>query len=89
MNSKPLYKCRYRNSEPILDTQEKLKDFLKRKYHEREPQLWQVRWQPRDDSTVYIWYKNEVTSVDSCVVDVLREVPPPTRLLDKIRNFFI
>lgn len=86
MTDKPLYERRD-GREPILDTTEKLKDFLQRTNHEDEPQLWKVRWQSRDDKTVYIWYKGEPHIVSSHVVGVLRRLPEPPSLMSRIMDF--
>jgi hypothetical protein len=87
MNNKPLY--HYNGIYPVLDTQERLTDFLRRTYHETTPQLWRCRWSARDAETVYLWYRGECNSVDASVVRVLKQQPKPTRLIDKIINFFI
>ena len=88
MNDNPLYKRKDGLWEPILDTPEKLRDFLKRTYHEDEPQLWKVRWQSLDDTKVYIWYKGKPNIVTSHVVRVLSELPEPPSLMRRIVDFF-
>lgn len=90
MTDKPLYERRDGFREPILDTPEKLRDFLKRTHHEDEPQLWKVSWQSLDDTKVYIWYKGTAHMASSHVVRVLRELPPaaePPSLMSRIVDF--
>ena len=88
MTEQPLYQLKD-DRWPLLDAPEKLKDFLQRVYHEKDPELWRVRWQARCDKTVYIWYKGQPHIVASDVVDVLRDVPAPEGFIDRLINLFI
>lgn len=71
-----------------ITTKQELVDFLKTVYHEDEPNLYKCTWQPRDEDSVYLWYKDDVKAVSGKVVEILRSLPPKPTFLQRIAAFF-
>lgn len=71
-----------------ITTKQELVDFLKAVYHEDEPNLHKCTWQPRDENTVYLWYKDECKVVSGNVVEILRSLPPKPTFLQRIAALF-
>jgi hypothetical protein len=71
-----------------ITTKEDLIAFLQAVYHEDKPNLHKCTWQPRDEDSVYLWYKDDVKAVSGKVVEILRSLPPKPTFLQRIAAFF-